>query len=605
VLTDAGRVPLGARAWIADGVTGALVAADGTIDWYCPERVDGPASLYRLLDPAGSAVRVGPVRTGTGATRRLPPGRQTYRPGTAVAETELRAGGSVLRITDALPWEGPGQPPAGRIVRLVTAPGGPVDVEVEVVPGATWRPAAVSAWSEGLVMGHLVVRTGFPLEADPLDRDHPRWRGVHHLEAGASMVVTIDDARLDAHGPLSPDAARRIVDDTETAWRSWLRPLVAAGPYRGALERAAVTLRSLTSETGGPVAAATTSLARRSGGERTADDRYVRLRDAATAAGTLARAGLNEDAEAAERWLRQAVESSTLPWPSLLHADGGLVAEEEELALPGWRRSQPVVTGTPAGLLDLDLYGDVVTAVSASQTGPWGTRGAGPLAGATPALTAAADWLTDHSARPDAGVWANRGRPVRLAASAAQAWVALDGMTRRARAANPLDLDAVAWQAGALDLRRWLEREALGSDGGLQRDDTGDERTDAALLRTAWQGPWPARHPIVARTVDRVLERLASGRLLYRHSDEVDDGRAGPDSADLLASLWAVRALARLERWEEAHERLAAVLALGGDLGLLAEAADPVSGELLGNLPSTGVHLAVLDAVAALDQGPA
>jgi GH15 family glucan-1,4-alpha-glucosidase len=47
-----------------------------------------------------------------------------------------------------------------------------------------------------------------------------------------------------------------------------------------------------------------------------------------------------------------------------------------------------------------------------------------------------------------------------------------------------------------------------------------------------------------------------------------------------------------------------AVVSLGGPLGVLAEAADPLSGELLGNLPSASAHLALVDAAAALASGP-
>ncbi len=47
-----------------------------------------------------------------------------------------------------------------------------------------------------------------------------------------------------------------------------------------------------------------------------------------------------------------------------------------------------------------------------------------------------------------------------------------------------------------------------------------------------------------------------------------------------------------------------AVVAFAGPLGLLAEAADPVSGELLGNLPRASAHLALVDAAVALAAGP-
>ncbi len=245
------------------------------------------------------------------------------------------------------------------------------------------------------------------------------------------------------------------------------------------------------------------------------------------------------------------------------------------------------MTGRPSGVLDLDLYGDVVAAYGASTRGPGGTGGLAPLSVAWPALAEAVDWLGDHWGDPDAGVWESAGPPALLVASRVQAWSALDRMARLGRAANPLDLQAAAWHQEARRLLTWLETEGIAADGGLRRDGApgrGDE-PDAALLRIAWRGPWPLAHPSVAATVDRVLEQLGSNGFVYRHSSQVDDGRAGPDSPDLLASLWAVRALARLGRWEDAHARMEAVVAAGGHLGLLAEAADPVSGELMGNLP--------------------
>ena len=57
MITNAGRVSLGARGWIGDGVRGALVSGDGTIDWYCPEGVSAAPACWSLLDPAGGAVR--------------------------------------------------------------------------------------------------------------------------------------------------------------------------------------------------------------------------------------------------------------------------------------------------------------------------------------------------------------------------------------------------------------------------------------------------------------------------------------------------------------------------------------------------------------------
>ncbi len=178
-------------------------------------------------------------------------------------------------------------------------------------------------------------------------------------------------------------------------------------------------------------------------------------------------------------------------------------------------------------------------------------------------------------------------------------------MTRRARAVNPLDLQAAAWQQEARDVLSWLEATAVAPDGGLRLDPASEE-ADSALLAVAWDGPWPAFHPVVVATVDRILERLSSGSFLYRYSDRVPDERAGPDHPDLEASLWAVRALAALGRWEEGHERLERVTGLvrTAGSGLPAETADPVSGEMYGNFPCIGAALALVDAALALEAGP-
>jgi GH15 family glucan-1,4-alpha-glucosidase len=178
-------------------------------------------------------------------------------------------------------------------------------------------------------------------------------------------------------------------------------------------------------------------------------------------------------------------------------------------------------------------------------------------------------------------------------------------MARLARAANPLDLRAAGWQQEGRGILSWLESQAVAADGGLRMDASSDE-ADAALLAAAWTGPWPLGHPVVGATVDRVLERLSSGPLVHRYSDRVADERAGPDHPDLQASLLAVRALASLGRWEEAHERMEGVASLArrAGPGLLSETADPVSGELYGNFPSSGAALALVNAAFALEGGP-
>ena len=608
MLTDPGRIPLSRRAWVGDGRYGASVTADGAIDWYCSGGLTASPDLWRLLDGSGAAVRVGPVRDDGGARHRLPASRLGYRPGTNVAETVMEGpAGRRVSVVDFMPWPGPGLDTPGGVVRLVRALSGPVDIEVEVLTGPT-RSRRAAQSQAGLVVGALQVGLGAggPFRAAPLGRDVERWRAVVRLDAGEELVVTVGsrDRRL----PGTPGGAHRALEETEAAWRSWLAGVVYAGPHRQALERALLSVRMLTGPGGAPHGAGTTSLTRRAGSERTADDRWVRLRDVALAARVFAEVGLAEDGEAAERWMRESLSTAHLPWPGWFDADGQPVPEADEWPFSGWRGAGPVRHGRRPVGADTGLIGDVVAAIGSTSSGPRGRPDdAGPLSAAWPALAAATDRAADHWRQPDSGRWEIE-RPARVyVAGRLAVWSALDRMTRLARAANPLDLQAVTWQQEAREVSGWLETSAVAADGGLRLDGStpGSDEPDAALLSVAWQGPWPADHPVATATVDRVLERLSSDLLLHRYSDRVADERPGADNPDLEATLMAVRALSRMHRWEEAHERLEAVVKLAGaGSGILTETADAVSGELFGNLAATGTALALVAAAASLENGP-
>jgi GH15 family glucan-1,4-alpha-glucosidase len=610
MMTDPDRVPLGARGLIGDTASAALVAADGTIDWYCPGRLDSPAALYRILDPtAGGAIRVGPARLGPSARRQLPPGGQGYDPSTNVLRTRLVATDGELEVADFMPWPGGTERPPGRIVRLVTALRGPVEVEISVIPGWAWRPAEkVSTWSTGMVFGGtasggLAVRCGLPLEAVEVRRSGAEWRATRVLEAGEQLVVTVDDATDDHHRPLSPDAAASLLEATADAWRRHVFPVTYDGPFREAVIRSLLAVKLLQWYGSGAVAAAaTTSLPEVAGGERNEERRLAWIRDASAAASIFARVGLIDDGRAAEEWLRVAVSDTFLPVYDL---EGGPPPPPEELAwLPGRLHSQPVRTGTPwadpsflQGGGQFDAYGDLFSVLEDGR----------PLSGAWKEMVGLADDLASSWAAPDRGFWELRGRPYLLVASRVQAWYALDRMARLARARNPLDLDAASWQQTASEIARWLDTNALASDGGVRMAPELGDLPDAALLRLAWRGPWPAvGAPMVGRTVERILLQLSTDALIHRYSPEVDDGLPGTPGADMGASFWAVRALAELGRWEEAHDRMETLTGLGvlGPLGVLGESVDPLSGQLLGNLPSARAHLALIDAALALTRGP-
>src|SRR5689334_2116031 len=82
---------------IGDLHTAALVATDGSIDWFCAPRFDSPSVFGALLDPErGGRFRVRPA--GTDYTSK-----QLYLPDTAVLITRFLAHDGVGEVVDFMP----------------------------------------------------------------------------------------------------------------------------------------------------------------------------------------------------------------------------------------------------------------------------------------------------------------------------------------------------------------------------------------------------------------------------------------------------------------------------------------------------------------------
>jgi GH15 family glucan-1,4-alpha-glucosidase len=533
--------------------------------------------LYRLLDPEGGAVG---VRTGLAGGALA--GEQSYLPDTNVLRTVL----GDVDVLDFMPFG------EGRIVRVITARRGPVDVHVDVTPACAWRPARrVHAFATGIAFDGAVVRTGFPFEGRV---------ATTRLEAGERVVVTIDG---EDHEPLTVTAALDLAERTADTWRRYVSSSTYDGPYRDSVERSLLILKGLTySESGAVVAAATTSLPEFVGGERNWDYRYAWVRDASLAIDAAYDAGLTEEGEQFVGWLHRVLGGTTFPVRPLFDVDGEPIGDDEVLlALPGWRGSQPVRVGNAASThLQLDFYADVVGVLHAEQFRRRGSR----VHELWETLTRMADWLCDAWRLPDRGMWEIRSEPRHLVSSKVSCWYALTRMTELALARNPLDAGSVAWRQAAREIEAWLSEHALAADGGLRQDTRIEDDPDGSLLTALWRGPWPHDDEVCRRTVDRVLSRLGDGPFVARYPPSADDGLPPGEGMFLPCSFWAVRALAILERWDEAHERMEQLLAFARPLGVLSEEADPRTGDYLGNLPQAFSHLALVDAALALAQGP-
>src|SRR5256714_958817 len=87
--------PIADYAFLSDCHTGALVAADGAIDWLCVPRFDAPSIFGSLLDREAGFFRLGPF----GISH---PTARSYEPGTNVLVTTWKTPTGWIAVRDAL-----------------------------------------------------------------------------------------------------------------------------------------------------------------------------------------------------------------------------------------------------------------------------------------------------------------------------------------------------------------------------------------------------------------------------------------------------------------------------------------------------------------------
>jgi GH15 family glucan-1,4-alpha-glucosidase len=588
-------LPIGDYGLIGDTRSAALVAPDGSIDWWCAPRFDDPPLFGRLIGGRHAGwFTVGPGEPARSVSR-------AYRPDTVTLTTTWAVERAELELADSLVAEVEGRfLPGTVLVRRLTARGSTVPARLHLAPRFGYQHAL--AGRTGCRAGALVCERGdlaiaVTSDGAPLEVDRPV---DFEVRPGAPVVISLTVARRSPLIVVAPASAVAEAVRDEAGWRSWAKGIEVSS-HRNAVTRSLMTLQLLTySPSGAPVAAPTTSLPEQLGGGRNWDYRYAWPRDACIGIAAFLAVGKPQEARAFLAWLLHASRLSRPRLPVLLTLDGRAGPPEAVLdGWPGYADSRPVRIGNAAtGQHQLDGYGWVLDAAWLLTDAGHGLYGETWRAVAGFADQVAAAWT-----QPDAGIWERRTRPAHHVHSKLMAWVALDRAVRIATARR---------DRRRRRQQRWISaRDALALDIQTRGFDPaqqsytaayGSTDLDAAVLLLPVVGLEAASSSRVAGTIEAIRRQLgAGGPLVYRYPPG-SDGLGGGEGAFLPCSFWLVQALARTGRREEAEALLDELLALGGPLGLYGEEMDPATGEHLGNYPQALTHAALVQAVLALDE---
>jgi len=593
-------VPLEQYGIIGDKNTIALVSRSGAIDWLCLPRIDSDACFAELLgnnDHGYWSMR---------PSCKVRSVDQHYQPDTVILETDMTCDSGRVRLIDFMPRGGAHHD----VIRIVVGLEGEVQMHCDLsvrfgygklLPWIQRHPTHVT-----LTSGPDALAFTSPVPLEP-DWEARRLEADFTVRAGQRFAFTLEYFASNEPYEHQPVDAERELEETSAFWRQWAGRCDYQGPWRDAVIRSLLTLKLLTHEqTGGIVAAPTTSLPEELRGVRNWDYRFCWLRDSTLTLDALLRAGYLDEAQAWRDWLMRAAAGS----PSQIQIMYGVAGEhrltEVELPwLPGYEQSRPVRLGNGAyDQFQLDAYGEVINAFYDARV-----KGLPPYPGAADLVLTLVDFVERNWQRPDEGIWEIRGEThLHFTHSKLLAWVAVDRAIRLYEefgvgADHKIEKRLPRWRALREEIHDTIMERAFNPRVGAFTQAFGSEALDASVLLMPHMGIIAADDPRMLSTVAAIERDLTWDGLVLRYSTDTGvDGLAGHEATFLICSFWLVDNYAMAGRLDDAEALLARLVSLASPLGLLSEEYHPTLHRQLGNFPQAFSHIGLINSAYIIEE---
>jgi GH15 family glucan-1,4-alpha-glucosidase len=580
-------------ALIGDCHTAALVGRDGSIDWLCMPRFDSPSMFGALLgDPDHGRWKLAPAAAAIETSRH-------YLEGTFILVTRWVTATGEVEVTELMPH---GDRRA-ELIRRVRGISGSVEIATELRIRFGYAEAMPWVRQVPEKNDYAVIAVAGP---DAVILRGPKMHAADHshvsrftVNAGETVDLSLTWYPSHREPPAAPNVDRGIRTSAKW-WRDWTAAATSAPVYEEQVRRSLLVLRALTHEdTGGIVAAATTSLPEDFGGTRNWDYRYVWLRDASQTLHVLLDHGGKEEAPAWRNWLLRAVAGD----PADVQIMYGLAGERrltetEQQSLPGYENSAPVRIGNDAfSQYQGDVFGEVMLGLQAARE-----RGLEETEYSWPLQRALMSYIEDNWQRPDNGIWEIRGKLRHFTHSRAMIWAAFDCAVRAVRDYG-LDGPVERWESIRDQVRDEIELKGFDHKLNSYTQYFGSKNVDASLLQLSQIGYLKPDDPRMLGTVAAIEEELMNDGLLLRYRTETSvDGLPPGEHPFLACSFWLAEQYARSGRVADATTLMDRLVSFCNDVGLLSEEYDVAGSRQVGNTPQALSHLALVrtaDAIAA------
>jgi len=585
---------IGDYAVIGDCRTAALVSKYGCIDWLCWPRFDSGSIFAALLDrERGGYWKIAPS-TPFSVQRE-------YLEGSNVLQTRFQTSSGSVALLDLMPVRDTTQAvmvPDHEIIRQISCTAGQVDIEIELVPRTNYGEKVPPIRNFGKLgtridNGHGVywLHSSIPMQI----KDSAVWAKAT-LMTGETLAFSFTYTE-NAPAVLPPlEQVPGRVDACTKWWQGWTAQAQYDGDFRDEVMRSALALKLMIfAPSGAIIAAPTTSLPERIGGDLNWDYRYCWLRDASLTIRALIELGFWLEATSFLDWMLHATRL-TQPELKILYTLYGNrpPAERESSILRGYRGSTPVRIGNAArDQLQLDVYGEVVDAAA-----QFSFHGGELDREMQKVLIGFGDYVAKHWDTPDQGIWEPRTAPQNHTHSRLLCWTALDRLITLSEngALKGGRIDEYKKQAEAI--RQQIQQRAWNEKLQSYVSELDGDKVDSSLLLLSWYGFEKPDGHRMRGTYRRLRERLSTSEgLLYRSED------LPPEGTFAICSFWEAEYLALGGgTTKQARDLIKTLTKYRNDLGLFGEEIDENTGQALGNFPQAFTHVGYIGAALSLTQ---
>lgn len=561
----------------------AYIDDRAAVRWLCMPRFDSSFIFGSLLDnDKGGEFSIKPTEPSVT--------RQSYIENTNILCTEVEAADGWYRITDFAPrfyqYDRYFRPLM--LVRKIEPISGQPRISVTCLPVDDYgriRPEIVFGSNHIRYLnlnGHVRLTTDIPLS---------------YIVEQKAFVLAEPQYLLFSYGPPleAPLAATAedFLEKTRKYWQQWIKTTSIASIFQEQIIRSALVLKLHQFEdTGGIIAAGTTSLPEFPQSERNWDYRYCWLRDTYYTLTAFNHVGHFEELEKYFYYVQNLILHGTMAARPVYTVTGDPAPQERHLPLSGYLDNQPVRVGNDAvGQRQHDVYGQVLVSLLPlyidKRLGSHDTRNTLYL------IRTLLDRIEAVFDEPDAGIWEFRKRLQHHCYTYLFHWVGsraafkigelLGDAALREKAASLIQRSAAKIEA-CYDPARQVYTQAIGM-----------ENLDASslqLISLNYLDPTSERAKRHLSVLEGQLK--ADHHLFHRYVHDDDFGK--PQASFLASAFWYVEALACVGRVSEAIAALEQLITYSNHLGLFSEDV-ALDGSQWGNFPQTYSHVGLMNAV--------